>query len=311
MSMQAFPRLPRQDDELVIRMPLQPHSAYIAYILPAEDQAIENESSKRQTTISRERRNIRILGGFLLEPVNELACHRLSAEIKTCQGSHEKLVSLGQFYYDNYIRHFKSAAEPTPRTSAHPSRPSFDRVADEIEPQLVPTPQNHSKAKKRIDVAKGLWAVLTRFGYPTAWIELNGNNCHRLCNLLTLSTLAHEQMDKLDLWFESTSTPNTYYVKTHPPDLLEQYKWPAQVTFTVRNDLDIPGLGPPKEGLGFAQSRLPCASRGCCKVAHMAGAAEPLEDSIFHDPESHRVLAQDGGSADLLFDELSCLADPV
>ncbi|KAH9925376.1 uncharacterized protein BXZ73DRAFT_49977, partial [Epithele typhae] len=233
----------------------------------------------------------------------------------------------------------KSAAVRTPRMASPPSRSSFESAVDETGSELAPTPQNHSTAKKhalfrdgcrcmltgKYDVdlmkqypdkfpfelitstrcvhiipeqtlilladglAKGFWAVLARFGYPTAWIELNGRNCHRLCNLLTLSLNAHEEMGTLDLWFESTSTLNTYDVKTHPPLLRKAYDWPAQ------GGLDLPD--PDYLALHAA----------CCKIAHMAGAAKAVKDSIIYGPESYCVLAQDGSSADLLFDELSWL----
>ncbi|KAH9925372.1 uncharacterized protein BXZ73DRAFT_50074 [Epithele typhae] len=141
-------------------MPPQSRSAYVAYILPAEDQAIERERPNR-TTISRERRNIGILGGLLLEPVNERARSCLSAEIKSCQGSYEKLVELGQFYYINFIRHFKSAAVRTPRMASPPSRSSFESAVDETGPQLAPTPQNHSTAKKHALFRDGCQCMLT------------------------------------------------------------------------------------------------------------------------------------------------------
>lgn len=43
----------------------------------------------------------------------------------------------------------KSNKGRTPARSHHPSRPSFDRLADEIEPKLKEPPQNHQTAKTR------------------------------------------------------------------------------------------------------------------------------------------------------------------
>ncbi|KAH9945326.1 uncharacterized protein BXZ73DRAFT_96312 [Epithele typhae] len=348
MSDMVSHRLPPQDDESVSRMPPQSLSAYILYILPAERTAIEKEGPNPQD-ISKQRRYIGVLGGFLIEPVNEMARSCISVDIEKCEGSYERLVDLGQFYYVHYIRHFKSTGGPTPRSSSHPSRPSFDGLAKEIVPQLIHTPQNHSQAKQlalfrdgcaasrltpthcshiipeslnkftpsanpeaKRELAAGFWSILERFGYPDALKELNGHKCHRLSNVLTLSEESHTLMDRLCLWYESTGEPNTYNLKTYPPELRAGNGWPAQVTFKIRDDLGIPGLPRPEED----HSELPnpdylALHAACCKVAHLSGAAEPLEDSIFHDPESHRVLAQDGSSADVLYEELYRLVDPV
>ncbi|KAH9941655.1 uncharacterized protein BXZ73DRAFT_41691 [Epithele typhae] len=361
MAKKVSLRLPRPDDDSVSRMPPQSRSTYINHILPAEKTAIDKEGPNPQH-ISVERRYVGVLGGFLIEPVNETARGCLSVDIENHQGSYEKLVELGRFYYNNYIRHFKSAAVPTPKTPSHPSRPSFDRVADEIAPRLVHIPHNHSEAKKlalfrdgcqcmltgkfedsmveeypsrfppgaeswlaptrcahiipesintftpstnpevklrrAVDLAAGFWSVLERFGYPNARTELSGRKCHRLSNVLTLSVEAHVVMGRLCLWFESTG------------EVCPGNGWPAQVTFQVRDDLGIPELLRPKEG----GSELPnpdylALHAACCKVAHLSGA--PLEGSIFHGPESHRVLAQDGSSVVVLCEELYRLVGPM
>ncbi|KAH9925354.1 uncharacterized protein BXZ73DRAFT_50052 [Epithele typhae] len=346
MSELVFLRLPRQDDDSVSNMPPQSRSAYIHYILPAEQTAIEREGLNPQD-ISKQRRYIGVLGGFLIEPVNETARICLSTEIESCLGSFERLVELGQFYYIHCVRRFKSAADLTPRMS---SRPSLDSLAEEITPHLVTTLQNHSEAKRlalfrdgfqciltgkfdlgmwckypskfplgaasrlapthcthiipepvnkltpfanpEAKLATGFSSILERFGYPDAWSELNGHKCHRLSNALTLSGEAHMLMDRLCLWFESTGEGNG---------------WPAQITFKVRDDLGIPGILPPKEGsMDLPHPDFLALHATCCKVAHLAGAAETLEDSALH-----RGLAQDGSSADMLFEELYSLVDPM
>ena len=45
---------------------------------------------------------------------------------------------------------------------------------------------------------------MDRFGYRRIPEDLNGHNIHRLENVLTLESSAHEAFDRLGLWFEST-----------------------------------------------------------------------------------------------------------
>ena len=46
------------------------------------------------------------------------------------------------------------------------------------------------------------FAVLARFGQIDAIEELNGDNMHRLENVLTLNSDAHTLFDTLKLWLE-------------------------------------------------------------------------------------------------------------
>ena len=49
-----------------------------------------------------------------------------------------------------------------------------------------------------------MWAVMDRFGYKRIPSDLNGNNVHRLENVLTLDVGVHCLFDELKLWFERT-----------------------------------------------------------------------------------------------------------
>ncbi|KIK91133.1 hypothetical protein PAXRUDRAFT_798891, partial [Paxillus rubicundulus Ve08.2h10] len=60
--------------------------------------------------------------------------------------------------------------------------------------------------------AAGVWTIMQRFGYECLPSELNGVNIHRLENILTLEVNPHGALDQLMLWFERTTTPNTYNV---------------------------------------------------------------------------------------------------
>ena len=65
-----------------------------------------------------------------------------------------------------------------------------------------------------------MWAVMDRFGYTQIPFDLNGNNIHRLENVLTLDIGIHSLFDELKLWFEPTvsySSPNVRRVQAKSP----------------------------------------------------------------------------------------------
>ena len=73
----------------------------------------------------------------------------------------------------------------------------------------------------------------------------------------------------------------------------------SPVQFTV-HDLEFPGLPRPDAAhLLLPNPRYLEVHAACCKVAHMSGAAEYLEMMV-RDIENIGVLAEDGGSADVL-----------
>jgi hypothetical protein len=41
--------------------------------------------------------------------------------------------------------------------------------------------------------------------------ELNGSDCHKLYNGLTLTNATHEDFDRLSLWFEAIPVSNTTF----------------------------------------------------------------------------------------------------
>ena len=78
------------------------------------------------------------------------------------------------------------------------------------------------------------------------------------------------------------------------------------IQFTI-HDVDMP------EFQRLAPAYLPLPNpryleihAACCRVAHMSGAAEYF-DRMIRDVEETRVLAEDGGSAEVLFHVLSNL----
>jgi hypothetical protein len=54
------------------------------------------------------------------------------------------------------------------------------------------------------DYAAGVWAVMNRFGQVLITEELNGNDIHRLENVITMASDKHLAFDQLKLWFEET-----------------------------------------------------------------------------------------------------------
>ncbi|KII85756.1 hypothetical protein PLICRDRAFT_178085 [Plicaturopsis crispa FD-325 SS-3] len=349
--------LPREDDPVLEKLGDTPKSAYITYILPAEDDASAATDARRLT-------NIRILGGLLIYAPTSKACECVAREILSAisidtdrRDALDRLNRLGQLYFDHFIRVFKKYKSRTPIPSDHPSRPSYNEQR-----ALIQTPQNHSSAKQNalirdgfrcmltgkidqsvfvsnssvfpdphemftttncchimpeatntfndvkdpdleassIEWASRVWTILERFGYGDIRKELEGTAAHWLGNILTLDASVHDLLDNLNLWLEKVSgQDHTYYVRTYPPRLRTGYSIPETVHFTV-HDTDVPGFPRPYvEHLPLPSPRYLELHAACCKVAHMSGAAEYL-DEVMRDIESIGVLAEDGGSADVL-----------
>ena len=107
------------------------------------------------------------------------------------------------------------------------------------------------------------------------------------------------------------SKEHAYTVHTYPLSALEAVHLTEQVQFSI-HDMDLPGYPRPDAAhLPLPNSRYLELHAACCKVAHTSGAAEYL-DQMIRDVEETKVLAEDGGSADVLdFAIMSRLATPV
>ena len=78
------------------------------------------------------------------------------------------------------------------------------------------------------------------------------------------------------------------------------------IQFTI-HDVDMPEFQRPAPAyLPLPNPRYLEIHAACCRVAHMSGAAEYF-DRMIRDVEETRVLAEDGGSAEVLFHVLSNL----
>ncbi|KAG8993842.1 hypothetical protein FRB90_000587 [Tulasnella sp. 427] len=144
---------------------------------------------------------------------------------------------------------------------------------------------------KKAEFSATTWTVVERFGTVGANAELlNDPDIHRVENVLTMSGSARQAFDTLEFWFEATDAPNTYNIrKTHEMHNGPIYPpLPPQVTLSS-TDPSIPLPNPNYLSIHAA----------CAKVAHLSGAREYLE-TILEEEEETRVLASNGGSADML-----------
>ncbi|KAI6155635.1 hypothetical protein BKA82DRAFT_991374 [Pisolithus tinctorius] len=118
--------------------------------------------------------NCRILG-YLFHHFPERAVNGdFVREITSINGNDEKLLKLGQQYRQFFVKLFKSnqGRTPSPSPSPHPSRPSFDRIIEQIKATLQEAPQNHQAAKKLALARDGYRCVVTKI-YDTSSAEHN------------------------------------------------------------------------------------------------------------------------------------------
>ncbi|KAI6012252.1 hypothetical protein EDC04DRAFT_2905058 [Pisolithus marmoratus] len=249
-------------------------------------------------------------------------------------------------FYEYLVQLFKANKGPTPTPSSHPSRRSFDNLAEMIESMLQEAPRNHQTAKKhalardgfrcavtklydwnsvrvnelkikvkregaqpgttqcahifpgstnanitpgsdKTKYASSVWVVLDRFGYSSLQEELNGPNIHRLENVITMEPSLHHLFDSLQIWFTETAEPDKYKLEAVDDCLISRS--PKYVTFSTPDPQRLPLPSPTYLAIHAA----------CAKVAHLSGAAEYIE-KILRRMEDTCVLAEDGGSAELL-----------
>lgn len=135
--------------------------------------------------------------------------------------------------------------------------------------------------------ATSVWAVLDRFGYSALREELNGSSVNRLENVITLEPSLHSFFDSLQIWFTETEEPDRYKLAATRDVFLVQR--PKYATFSTPNPQRLPLPSPTYLAIHAA----------CAKVAHFSGAGEYIRKILRH-MEDTRVLAEDGGSAELL-----------
>lgn len=168
-----------------------------------------------------------------------------------------------------------------------------------------------SKKKSQTLYSENVSTLIGHYGNIDGLDELDGLQCHRLSNGLTLSADPHALFDDLALWFEEIPVrqqkrcsactddvpflhliqghPNTYTVKTLFPTSFNRV-----VTFGTTTELELP------------DPRYLRLRAAICRVAHMSSAARYV-DLLFKEVETTKVLANDGSSGELLRDQLQNL----
>ncbi|KAF9460298.1 hypothetical protein BDZ94DRAFT_1378022, partial [Collybia nuda] len=144
--------------------------------------------------------------------------------------------------------------------------------------------------------AGSTWTILERFGYGSILQELNGSGVHRLENILTLLSDVHDRFERLELWFEETSTEHQYNIGAiDPEEVFEFSRLPRQVKFETEH-----------HNMALPSSIYLKLHAVCAKIAHLSGAGEYIE-KFQRDLEQTDVLASDGSSTELLHDALLSL----
>jgi len=158
--------------------------------------------------------------------------------------------------------------------------------------------------------AGSIWGIVLNYGHINVLDELNGSDCHRLSNGLTLTTGVHEEFDRLCLWFEAIpvsgitrtltclisimqNAQHTYRVCTLFPHCgpVESLPHPRIVTFTTTTNHPLP------------DPRYLKLHAVVCRVGHLSGVADHL-DMYDHEQDERSFLANDGSSAEYLTSRL-------
>jgi len=131
---------------------LAPRLERLAHVVSAYNICLKLESWLQAANGSGERGKdtiyIRILGYLLHFVPTDEGLRTVTEEI-TAASDDSALLSVGQMYFDHYIRPFRSNKGRTPIRSSRPSPPSFDTISDMInDDTLVEVPQSHADAKK-------------------------------------------------------------------------------------------------------------------------------------------------------------------
>ena len=106
----------------------------------------------------------RIVGHFFHHVPSDRGLTNLVREVSSTGGDRQNLLDIGKQYYDSlrlcefilsvfYLRidkiSVRSAKEWSPFQSRHPSRPSFNTLADMIKSMLEEAPTSHETAKRK------------------------------------------------------------------------------------------------------------------------------------------------------------------
>ncbi|KAH7886546.1 hypothetical protein F5I97DRAFT_1867971 [Phlebopus sp. FC_14] len=116
---------------------------------------------EKNATTDEGRMHARILGYLILHAPSHMAQSEVVKVIHSCAEDQKKLFDLGQCFRLWFIRPFKKSKGPTPRSSDHPSRPSFDRVKEDLKAQIKEAPKDRKGAKTQALIRDGYRCPVT------------------------------------------------------------------------------------------------------------------------------------------------------
>ncbi|KJA27278.1 hypothetical protein HYPSUDRAFT_157352 [Hypholoma sublateritium FD-334 SS-4] len=259
---------------------------------------------------------VRILG-CLLHHIQDLGLHTVVYEIVSCKDD-VALLSVGQMYYDHYIRAFRANKDAVPTPSNHATRPSFDKMADIIKATLVEAPQSHATAKKYALIRDGLRCVITG-AYDTQSVM----NLKELGNKFNSDpSLQMESMQCAHIFAESPNSsidlqsPKRDYAasmwavmqrfgyQSLPDDLNVHCRFDELAIWFTATDIPytyviVTLTTPDRVKFPLPSPAYLSIHAACAKVAHLSGAAECI-DKFYQDMEDRNTLSSDGSSASIL-----------
>ncbi|KAK0472331.1 hypothetical protein IW261DRAFT_1405221 [Armillaria novae-zelandiae] len=146
-------------------------------------------------------------------------------------------------------------------------------------------------ARAKLAWAASAAAVVERFAGISVVNELNGNDIHRPQNTFTIAGHLHSLFDMLYFSLRPIESDdnNTYEIHTYPSGLNTTYRCPDRVTLTDATNGNIP----------LPDRRYFQLHDACARIAHLSGAGDIVEQ-LLRDMEDMKVLAEDGGSNQLL-----------
>ncbi|KAF7296144.1 hypothetical protein MKEN_01429700 [Mycena kentingensis (nom. inval.)] len=162
--------------------------------------------------------------------------------------------------------------------------------------------QNATERNLRRNSKAAALAVLKILGLQHIVERLTNNSpshtgVHSLCNIISLCATAYDFFKRLEMVFDPVpGMEHTYDVRF--TSMSKARGLPTiqnRVTFKVHYE---PQTQPPLE-IQLPDPRLLALHAVCAEVAHMSGAAKVLDEFV-REEEEIGVLAQDGGSAELL-----------
>ncbi|KIO25599.1 hypothetical protein M407DRAFT_75508 [Tulasnella calospora MUT 4182] len=111
----------------------------------------------------------RILGYMMLEAPTSIGCENVRKEIELFQ-TEGALENLARFYVTYFLRLFRKAKGPTPGSSSHRSRPSFDDTQQTIKSLMQQAPKSH-KAVKQLALKRDNYRCVVTGAYDGATFQ--------------------------------------------------------------------------------------------------------------------------------------------